>query len=118
MIWRAGPALLWTITISILTLLPGKDLPKVDIVNFDKVAHLGVFFALNLLYLRWLAKNYTSKKRILSITLGCIAYGGLIEILQGTLYTDRYADIYDFIFNALGCLFALPIFYRLPAKLR
>jgi VanZ family protein len=118
MIWRAGPALLWTITISILTLLPGKDLPKVDIVNFDKVAHLGVFFALNLLYLRWLAITNTNKKRLISITLGCIVYGGIIEILQGSLYTDRYADIYDFIFNALGCLFALPVFYRLPAKLR
>jgi VanZ family protein len=118
MIWYAGPALLWTIIISILTLLPGKDLPKVDIVNFDKIAHLGVFFALNLLYLRWLAKSNHHISRILSITMICIAYGGIIEILQGALYTDRYADIYDFIFNTLGCILAWPLFYRLPAKLR
>lgn len=118
MIRYAGPALLWTIIISILTLLPGKDLPKVEIVNFDKIAHLGVFFALNLFYLRWLAKSNQQINRTLSITLACITYGGIIEILQGTLYTDRYADIYDFIFNALGCILALPLFYRLPAKLR
>ena len=118
MIRYAGPALLWTLIITILTLLPGKDLPKVDIVNFDKVAHLGVFFALNVFYLRWLCKFIQKFNRILSITIVCIAYGGLIEILQGTIYTDRYSDIFDFIFNTLGCLLALPVFMRLPHWLR
>jgi VanZ family protein len=118
MIRYAGPALLWTLIISILTLLPGKDLPKVDIVNFDKIAHLGVFFALNLFYLRWLCKFNQQYNRLLVITAICIAYGGLIEILQGSIYTDRYSDIFDFIFNTLGCLLALPVFKRLPLWLR
>lgn len=111
MIFRnAGPALLWTVIVSILTLLPGRDLPEVHIVNFDKMAHLGVFGLLEWLYLNWicLGKRY---KNALVITLACIAYGGLIEVLQGTFYTDRYADVWDFLFNSIGCLAGWGIFW-------
>jgi len=96
------PALLWTLTVTILTLLPGKDLPTVDIVNFDKLAHFGVFFLLNFLYLRWKLFGPNLKPSALIITILIIAYGGLIEILQGTFYTDRFADWFDFLANAAG----------------
>ncbi len=100
---NAGPALLWTLIVSILTLMPGRDLPEIHIVNFDKIAHLGVFALLEWLYLNWICLGRRINKP-LAITLACIVYGGLIEVLQGTFYTDRYADIWDFTFNALGCL--------------
>jgi VanZ family protein len=106
---KAGPALLWTLIVGILTLLPGRDLPDVRIVNFDKMAHFGVFALLEFLYLQWLClgRSYLFPGRI---TVGCIAYGGIIEILQGTFYTDRYSDIWDFVFNGLGCLGGWMIF--------
>jgi VanZ family protein len=100
---KAGPALLWTLLVSILTLMPGRDLPEVRIVNFDKMAHFGVFALLEWLYLYWLCLGRSINKPGL-ITLACIAYGGLIEILQGTFYTDRHADVWDFTFNSIGCL--------------
>ena len=106
---KAGPALLWTLIISILTLLPGRDLPDVHIVNFDKMAHFGVFGMLEWLYLNWLCLGRNFKNPLL-ITLACVAYGGLIEVLQGTFYTDRYADIWDFTFNSLGCLCGWMVF--------
>lgn len=118
MLRYGGPAVVWTLIITILTLMPGKDLPKVDIVNFDKVAHLYVFFALNLLYLRWLCKSNTSTKLKFTITSICVVYGGLIELLQGTFYTDRYSDPIDFAFNTAGCLLALPAYRLLPVWLR
>lgn len=107
---KAGPALLWTLLVSILTLMPGRDLPEVRIVNFDKMAHFGVFALLEWLYLYWLCLGRSINKPEL-ITLACIAYGGLIEILQGTFYTDRYADFLDFLFNSLGCLGGWGIFW-------
>ena len=110
------PALLWTITVSILTLMPGKDLPKVNIVNFDKAAHLGVFGLLNLLWLLWLAADAQNAHRTIKITIGCMVYGGGIELLQGA-FTDRAADWIDFVFNIVGCLLALPSFRFLQSKL-
>lgn len=106
---KAGPALLWTLIVSILTLLPGRDLPDVHIVNFDKMAHFGVFALLEWLYLNWLCLGRSISKPGL-ITLACVAYGGLIEILQGAFYVDRYADIWDFLFNSLGCLGGWAVF--------
>jgi len=102
--YKAGAAIVWTLVIAFLTLLPGKDLPEISIVNFDKVAHLGVFALLQFLYLRWLGRY------LMWITVSCIFYGGLIELLQGAFYVDRYADVWDFVFNALGCLVALFIY--------
>ena len=98
------PAIAWTIIVTILTLLPGKDLPDVHIVNFDKFAHVGVFFLLSLLYSRWKLYGKGLNVSLPVIVVVIILYGGLIEILQGTFYTDRYADIYDFIANGVGAI--------------
>lgn len=106
---KAGAAIVWTLVVAFLTLLPGKDLPEVNIVNFDKAAHLGVFGLLEWLYLLWIPKRY------LHITLICVLYGGILEVLQGTFYEDRHADVWDFVFNALGCMMALGL-YRATKK--
>ena len=107
--FKAGAAVIWTLVVAFLTLLPGKDLPEVSIVNFDKAAHLGVFAFLEFLYLRWKGKYFWG------ITASCICYGGFLELLQGAFYVDRYADIWDFVFNGLGCLLALLV-YKIWSK--
>lgn len=106
---KAGPALLWTLIVTTLTLLPGRDLPEVRIVNFDKMAHFAVFGLLEWLYLNWICLGRSISKPGL-VTFACIAYGGLIEILQGAIYIDRYADVWDFVFNGLGCAAAWGLF--------
>jgi VanZ family protein len=112
------PALVWTLTVTILTLLPGKDLPEVDIVNFDKFAHFGVFFLLCILFLRWKTFGPKLKASTFAIVLVIIAYGGIIELLQGAFYTDRFADIWDFTANGIGALSGGFIFPRISALLR
>ena len=94
--------------------MPGKDLPEVHIVNFDKFAHVFVFGVLNGLYLLW-NRNTDRPNRFntLLISLACIAYGGAIELLQGVLYIDRHSDILDFIANSIGCASALMLFRRI-----
>jgi len=103
----ALPALVWTSLITILCLMPGKDLPSVSIVNFDKFVHISFFGMLNALYLRWALFGNGLKLSPLKITLFTIFYGGLIEIIQGTFYTDRHADFMDFVSNSVGALIAL-----------
>ena len=101
------PAFFWTMLITILCLMPGKDLPSVSIVNFDKFVHISFFGMLNLLYLRWGVFGNGLKLSPIKITIFTIFYGGMIEVVQGTFYTDRHADLMDFIANSVGALIAL-----------
>jgi len=108
----AALAVIWHIIVTFLTLIPGKDLPKVDIVNFDKFAHTGVFALLTYLYLRWqMAKSPVLTQKHYLLVLGLIAYGGLIELIQGAFYVDRHASWFDFLANSLGCIIILALVY-------
>jgi hypothetical protein len=103
----ALPAFAWTTIITVLCLMPGKDLPSVSIVNFDKFVHVSFFGMLNFLYLRWGVFGNGLTLSSIKITIFTIFYGGSIEIIQGTFYTDRHADLMDFIANTAGALIAL-----------
>lgn len=106
-------ALLWAGFIAFLCGLPGKDIPHIsflELLSFDKWVHASVFFVLVL----FLSKAY----RLADIEffrhhankialLLAIAYGGLLEILQGILFIDRSADLYDFIANSFGAAMAI-----------
>lgn len=86
-------------------------MPEVNIVNFDKIGHFSVMGLLNFLFIRhYYHQNHIRKIKLqplIGITLLTIAYGGLMEVLQEVLQSDRTADIYDFAANSLGCLAAL-----------
>jgi len=108
------PAIVWATFVTVITLLPGKDLPHVDIINFDKFAHFGVFGLLNTLFLRWHYSLTSLRTQATLVTLTIVSYSGLIEILQGAFYTDRTADIYDFVANSAGCIFAFLLLLIFP----
>ncbi len=112
------PALIWTAIVTTLTLLPGRDLPEIHLINFDKFAHLGVFGLLNLLYLRWQRFGISKGAAAWLVSLLVISYSGVIELLQGAFYIDRTADWADFAANACGCLLAWLLLPLLPKKLR
>lgn len=102
-------ALLWALLILILCGIPGKDIPHIsflELLNFDKFVHAGIFFVLLLLTVRGflLQSNFPQLKKLAKFTalLICIVYGGSLEIMQGTLFIDRTADIFDFIANSFG----------------
>jgi VanZ family protein len=103
-------ALLWALVILVLCLLPGKDVPSfwwTQVLSIDKFVHAGVFFVLVILIVRGLRRrdpDLALRSRTTARWLAaCIAYGGVLEIMQGVFLTDRYADILDFLANALGC---------------
>lgn len=105
--------LLWALFIGILCGFPGKDIPHVSILElleFDKWIHAGVFFILVFLLSRAYQTSPVERFRHHAILFAfCIAvcYGGLLEILQATLFIDRSADVYDFIANSFGALVAV-----------
>jgi VanZ family protein len=117
-------SLSWAILILILCAIPGRDLPQIsalELLNFDKFVHALLFFVLILLTVNGFKRQasfallYRSPK-IISLFL-CVIYGGLLEIMQGAVFSERTADIFDFIANSFGCTVGIMAFDSMETKL-
>ncbi len=115
--------LIWALIIFILCSIPGTDIIDFslwELINSDKLAHAFVFFVLGVLLISGFSRQYSSgllmHYPIISTTLICIMYGGLLELWQGTMFEYRTADSLDFIANSFGSLLAIPgyrfLYYR------
>ena len=116
--------MLWALLIFILCMIPGRDLPRIswlEILAFDKFVHAGLFFVLLLLLARGLTLQQSFFLRVntaLFISFSvCVIYGGLLELLQGALFIERTADIYDFIANSFGAFIGMIFFKKLNEKI-
>lgn len=112
--------MLWALLIFILCTIPGKDIPHVsflELLQFDKLVHAALFFILVLLLIRGLKTqiNFTTLSRNSMIIASSVSiiYGGLLEVIQGSFFEGRNADIYDFIANTFGCAIALFLYKKL-----
>ena len=109
-------AVIWTIIIFILCCTPGKYIPTVswlELLSFDKFVHASIFFTLACLWLMYLHYSNKLSTPSISITiLMCIAYGGILEIMQATLFSQRSGDWLDFIANSFGCFMGLLFFSK------
>lgn len=120
------PGIFCGVVILILTGLPGSCFPKVktfwEWLGPDKIVHL-IMFATFVFACLWgyrgqyaeRNKSYRRKAEVVSLIIG-VAYSGLTELLQGTVFKGRYCSLYDFIADALGCVAGIYVF-RLYAKL-
>jgi glycopeptide antibiotics resistance protein len=110
--------MLWALIILVLCGMPGKDIPHIsflELLSFDKFVHAGIFFVLILLTVRGFLLQtrfikFQHSARSFAFVI-CIVYGGSLEIMQGTIFTDRSADIFDFIANSFGSVMGL-VFYN------
>lgn len=112
------PAMLWALVILVLCGMPGKSIPHIsflELLSFDKFVHACIFFTFFVLTVR----GFSLQSRFLSLQQSpkliafiiCVTYGGLMEVMQGTLFQDRSADVLDFIANSFGCTMGI-VFYR------
>ncbi|MCZ2276492.1 MAG: VanZ family protein [Bacteroidia bacterium] len=108
----------WALIIMALTLVPGSSLPDLsfwELLSFDKVAHLIVFaiLAFNL------AVGFRKQHQFPALHIHAlqyafvisVIYGLTLEILQGALFADRYADLIDFIADTIGAGTGVFIFH-------
>lgn len=109
-------AILWTAVIFALCCTPGRYVPTahwLDLISFDKLVHASIFFVLASLWFLGLIKaGKASRPAVALVILACISYGGLLEIMQATVFSQRSGDWADFIANSLGCFLALLFFNR------
>ncbi len=101
-------AIAWACIIFILCCTPGQYIPSANwlqLLSFDKLVHASIFFILVCLWLIYFnnKQKLTNLVIYLILTL-CILYGGLLEIMQATVFSNRSGDWFDFIANTLGCL--------------
>ncbi len=117
-------SIVWALVILVLCGMPGRDIPHIsflELLSFDKFVHAGIFFVLLLLTVRGISlqTRFSSlqlyAKSFSVIT--CIIYGGLLEVMQGTIFIERSADVFDFIANSVGCLIALAFYDKLEKKI-
>lgn len=105
------PGIVWALVILILCGIPGRDIPHIsflELLSFDKFVHAAIFFVLYILFRRSLNNAgiaLTTERRFI-LFFSCIIYGGLLEIMQGLVFEERSADLYDFIANSFGVIVA------------
>lgn len=99
-------ALLYTIALTVLSLINLKVIEEVEISFADKIFH---FLAYALLCLLWYFVFFYKlsralKSAIVNAVVFCVVFGIIIEILQGTLTSYRALDFFDAIANAFGAV--------------
>ena len=107
-------SIIWALIILGLCSMPGQYIPSIsllEMLSFDKWVHASIFFILcSLIFFSLLQKNKAKQQIYLFFGLA-ILYGCSLEIMQGTLFSNRSADWNDIIANTVGCIFGL-VFYR------
>lgn len=112
----AVPPVLWAIVMLVLTLTPAKEMPRTPewkFLSFDTAAHAGVFAVLAVL--SWVALRQQrrwpalAQRAGLVVLLGCVLFGGLIEILQYVMHMGRQAEWSDLVGDSVGAALALLI---------
>ncbi len=115
-------AISWTIIIFVLCCTPGKYVPTahwLELLSFDKFVHASIFFTLSCLWLiHFLKIERQSYSFVIFIILGCVAYGGMLEVMQATIFSQRSGDWLDFIANSFGCLMGLWFFTKQKKHLK
>lgn len=117
------PAISWAILVLCLYAIPGREIRSItfwDLFAADKLAHILVFMLFVTILrvgLRRQARFPFAVHRASWIAVGfAIVYGGVLEFMQGILFSERTADIMDFFANTMGALLGLLLFRMIYGK--
>jgi VanZ family protein len=115
-------ALGWAILILIGTLMPAPALPPIpqwDLLSFDTFAHAVLFGGQLLLLLFGFKRDPSvtlSSSLITYSFLAVVAYGVLVEILQGSMGLGRAMDPVDAVSNTIGCFLGLLLWFLVARR--
>jgi len=103
-------SILVVLIIMYLSLANSDTFEEVSFFNIpfaDKIVHFGMYFGLMSVIIFENRKTIKSKGSLFLIALIPFICGILMEILQSTLATSRFASFYDVLFNSAGILVSL-----------
>jgi VanZ family protein len=117
------PAIAWSGFILLCCGLPGSDFPDMSkwrIFSFDKFIHALLFLFLVFFSISGLKKQYAYKILKYNAIKVSMAWAVLLgigsEILQGYVFIERSADLYDVLANMVGAVLGLVVFYLIYGK--
>lgn len=102
-------AVIWTGGILHLCLQNAKNIPLVNIPNFDKLVHTCLHFGYTLLWFLYFNKKYNSSNNnllLIAIVISSFFFGIIIELIQQYFTTTRTADLMDILANTVGAIIA------------
>ena len=106
--------LLWAIIILILSGIPGQVVEPYVFWNADKLVHTVIYFGLTMFLLAAFNKlpslSFFNQKAASIAMFISIFYGGLMEVLQATVFINRSGNLPDFAFNSAGAIVAAMTF--------
>jgi VanZ family protein len=97
-------AIIWTVLITVASLVSSSAIPKVNLLWNDKIVHFLFYLVFVVLWSFANVKSYLKMKYDLLIVVFAIFYGIIIEVLQSVLTKTREADLYDAFANSLGAI--------------
>ncbi len=105
-------AALWTLMILVACLIPGRDVPDVDVPFADKWVHFIIFAGFSFL---WTCTfKQTSWRAGLTTGILSVLLGYAVELLQGSGITEgRSYDLYDLLADSVGGMLGLLLFFLL-----
>ncbi|MCW1147149.1 VanZ family protein [Flavobacterium lacisediminis] len=110
-------AIIWTVLITVASLVSSNNIPKVSILGNDKIVHFLFYFVFVVLWSFATVKSYLNIKYDLLIVAFAILYGIIIEVLQSVLTKTREADLYDMFANSLGAIVGFIGFFVVKNKI-
>ncbi|MBT8253698.1 MAG: VanZ family protein [Flavobacteriaceae bacterium] len=96
----------YTVALTIASLITLKGVPELGTSIDDKLYHVIAYILLIVLWYNTL-KNPIGSKKLIRLTLGCIAFGIIIEAIQGKVNINRVGDILDIAANMVGIFLGL-----------
>ena len=100
-------AILWTIGITIGSLVSLNNTPKLSIPGKDKTAHFIFYFVFVLFWFLALKSKVKNRNFNLVLVFAAVLYGITMEVLQSLLTENRQADFYDILANTFGAIFGI-----------
>ena len=109
----------WAIVIFLLSSIPGKSMPQIPGLQYDKVIHALVYSVLGALF--FLALRHTSSlatgKIVALAALFALAYG-LTDEFHQLFVPGRSAELYDALADGIGGLIGATAATRFPLAKR
>src|SRR5690554_468098 len=108
-------AVLYSIAIIVLFLMPTSQLPSVGVSGIDKIVHIVIFFFLAIMWQLVVFKKRGDRLNVKMsfLLLGAMfIFGILIEVLQGEVTVSRTANFYDVLADLLGAGIGVLVFQK------
>ncbi len=104
------PAFIWLIVITGLSVMPGVQLPAINFVAPDKLAHAFVYAVFSMLLMRGLRYHLGRKPRIIEAipyVIFATLWGAFMEWVQYSFFPGRYCEFDDILANMAGAVIPL-----------